>query len=319
MMRHVTFALLLCLAWAGSALAVPETLSVRVTDVTTSSFAVVWMTDVAATPGVEVYGDSSMINRLSDTLAITPMPDAPQEVLVASRNKGILKVRVTGLTPSTNYYVRTITVDPADPTNIGYSGLQEVTTASTVVPYRQAEDGTLQGVANDLIPLRVYIRPNDNDSVPGLGDLLLLETPASPYPVTAFVGVGAIAPEGIIDLNNFFGTDMTSLNILGGEKAVLNIYRGGTLSTLFHYRKFPVSSGIVAVGEPVMGFFADINVDGKVDDQDFAEFRKQYRTGPDDAVYNPDYNFVEDSAGRIDAQDFTRFAGEYGNASVPGQ
>jgi hypothetical protein len=271
---------------------------------------------VEATPDVEVYADASMTNRLTDIVTMTPMPDAPQEVAAAARHKGIMKVRVTGLSPETNYYARAVTVDTSDPSSIGYSGLQEVATAATVAPYRQAQDGTLQGIANDLIASRVYIRPNDSDTVPGLGDLLLLETPASPYPVTAFVGVGAIAPEGIIDLNNLFGTDMTSLPITGGEKAVLNVYRGGNLSTLFHYRKLPVSTGTVAVGEPVKGFFADINLDGKVDDQDFAEFRKQYRTAPEDSNYNPDYNFVEDPNGKVDAMDFVRFAAEYGRTDV---
>ncbi len=316
MMRILTFALLICLIWAGSALAVPETVSVRVTDVTTTSFALVWMTDVAATPDVEVYGDSSMSSRLNDTVTVTPMPDATQDAATAARAKGIMKVRVSGLASNTPYYVRTVTVDPADVTSIGYSALQEVTTASTVVSYRPATDGTLQGAANDLISMKVYIRPGDKDAVPGLGDLLLLETPASPYPVSAFIGMGAIAPEGVIDLNNLFGTDMTSLTVLGGEKAVFSIYRGGTLSTLSHYRKFPGNSGMVTVGDPVKGFFADINLDGKVDDQDFTEFRKCYRNGPDDPSYNPDYNFYDDPNGKIDAMDFVKFATEYGRTDV---
>lgn len=301
---------------AGNALAVPETVSMRVTDVTTSSFAVVWMTDVAANPNVEVYGDSSMTARLTDTITVSSMPDAPQGVAEASRSRGIMKVRVAGLVPNTKYYVRTVTADPADPSSIGYSGLQEVTTASAVVPYRQASDGSLQGFANDLLSMKVYIRPGDKDAVPGQGDLILLETPAAPYPVSAFVGAGTAAPEGVLDLNNLYGQDLASLDIQGGEKTLLRIYRGNTLSTLLHYRKFPAGVNGIAVSEPVKGFFADINLDGKVDEEDFAEFRKQYRTGPDDAAYNPDYNFVTEPAGKVDAQDFARFAREYGRTGV---
>lgn len=316
MMRKFKFALIMGLAWAGNAFAIPETVSMRVTDVTTSSFSVVWMTDVAADPKVELYSDSAMTARLTDAVTITSMPDAPQEVAAAARGRGVMKVRVAGLAPNTKYYVRTVTADPADPLSIGYSSIQEVATASRVVPYSLAGDGTLPGFANDLLSMRVYIRPSDPDAVPGLGDLILLETPASYYPVSAFVGAGISAPEGVVDLNNLFGADMTSLVIQGGEKALLSIYRGGILATLFHYSKFPVSGNMVAVGEGVKGFFADINLDGKVDDQDFAEFRKQYRTQPDDAAYNPDFNFVEGQAGRIDAQDFARFAKEYGRINV---
>lgn len=315
-MRKWLFTLLMVIGAAGNAFAVPETVSQRVTDVTTSSFSVVWMTDVAADPTVEVYSDSFMSNRLTDAVTISPMPDMPLDVAAAARGKGVMKVRVAGLLPSTKYYVRTVTRDPANPTSIGYSSLQEVTTASRVVPYRSASDGTLPGFANDLISMKVYIRPSDKDALPGQGELILLETPASPYPVSAFVGAGISAPEGVLDLNNLFGQDLQSLAILGGEKTLLSIYRGGTLSTLLHYRKFPASGKTVAVGEPVKGFFADINLDGKVDDQDLAEFRKQYRTQPDDAAYNPDYNFVADPAGRIDAQDFARFAREYGRTNV---
>lgn len=317
MIRKITIAVLMSLAWAGSVFAFPETVSVRVTDVTASSFALVWMTDVAATPGVEVYSDVAMTNRLTDSVTITPMPDAPQEVAAAARTKRIMKVRIAGLTSNTRYYARTVTADPADPASIGYSVLQPVTTASAVVPYITATDGTLQGVANDLVAMKVYIRPSEaNGGAPGQGDLILLETPLSPNPVSAFVGAGTAAPEGTIDLNNLFGQDLTSLAIQGGEKAVLTVYRGGALATLSHYRKLPVNSSMVAVGEPVKGFFADINLDGKVDELDFAEFRKQYRTGADDAIYNPDYNFVEGSGGKIDAQDFARFAREYGRVDV---
>ena len=316
MMRIITFVLLVSLAWAGIAFAVPETVSVRVTDVTTSSCAMVWMTDVAATPNVEVYGDSAMASRLTDTVTIIPMPDAPQDVTAAARGKGIMKVRVAGLLPNTTYYVRTVTADPADPTSIGYSSLQQVTTVATVVPYRQATDGTLQAFANDLISMKIYIRPSDTDAIPGKGDLVLLDTPASPYPVSAFVGAGIAAPEGVIDLNNLFGTDMTSLAVLGGEKVQLSVYRGGTLSTLVHYRKLPVSSSTVSVSEPVKGFFADINLDGNVDDQDLAMFKNQYRSGPDDSTYNPDYKFVVGTDVKINAQDFASFARQYGRTSV---
>lgn len=315
-MRNWLLTLFILVGVAGNAAAVPETVSVRVTDVTTSSFAVVWMTDVAANPSVEVYSDSAMSTRLSDAVTVTPMPDAPPGVATAARNRGIMKVRVAGLAPNTRYYVRTVTGDPVDPSSIGYSGLQEVTTASAVVPYRVADDGSLQGFANDLLVLKVYLRPGDDDAIPGQGDLILLETSSSSYPTSAFIGTGVTAPEGALDLGNLFGQDMNSLNIAGGEKALLRIYRGGTLSTLLHYRRFPASGNTVAVAEPVKGFYADINLDGKVDEADFSEFRKQFRTVPDDATYNPDYNFLADPAGKIDAQDFARFAKEYGRVDL---
>jgi hypothetical protein len=316
MMRNIIFALFLSLVWAGRAVAVPETVSMRVTDVTTSSFAVVWMTDVVAKPNVEVYSDSAMVNSLAGSVNVIAMPDLPPNVAAAATGKGIMKVRVVGLTPNKIYYVRTVTADPANPTSISYSALQQVTTAATVVPYLVATDGTLQGIANDLIAFKIYIRPNDTDTVPGQGDLILMETLASPYPVSAFVGVGTSAPEGVLDLNNLFGTNLTSLVILGGGNTLLTVYRGGTLATLSHYRRFPTNSGTVAVGAPAQGFFADINLDGNVDDQDFAMFQAQFRTARNDPTYNPDYKFVQSSDVSINAQDFASFAQQYGRTGV---
>ena len=315
-MRKLIFATLAALAFAQSAFAVPETVSVRVTDVTTSSFAVVWMTDVAATPAVEVYSDVAMQNRLTDTVTCTAMPDASQEVAAAARSKGIMKVRVAGLFPNTSYYVRTVTADPATPASIGYSGLRQVTTAAAVIPYRQGGDGTLHGSGNDLATFKVYVRPHDPAAVPGQGDLILLETDDARNPVSAFVGVGVSAPEGVLDLNNFFGTDLTSLALQGGEKTILTVFRGGTLSTLLHYRTLPANSNVASVVEPVKGFFADSNLDGKIDDQDFQAFRKQFRTAADDAAFNPDFDFIEGPSGNVDAQDFARFAREYGRVDV---
>jgi hypothetical protein len=294
--------------------AVPETVSTRVTDVTPSSFSVVWMTNVPAEPDLEVYTDQTMSTRITEGARVVPMPDASPDLVSAAKANGIMKVRVSGLAANTRYYVRAVTRDPSTPDSIGYSGIQEVKTALAVIPYRAADDGSLAGFANDLLSMKVYLRPGDTSFA--VGNLVLLESDGSPYSITAFVGASGTPPEGILDLNNVFGTDLTTLKFQGGEKALLKIYRGGTLATLLHYRRFPTGSTLVSVSEPVQGFFADINLDGKIDDEDFVAFKSQYRSQPADATYNPDYNFFADAAGKVDVQDFARFAREYGRLNV---
>ncbi len=81
-----------------------------------------------------------------------------------------------------------------------------------------------------------------------------------------------------MDLNNLFGTDGVSLDIQGDENATIRIYRGGTFSTLLHYRKFAVDTGEGGVSEPVRGFFADFNLDGAVDEADFEMFKSVYKS-----------------------------------------
>jgi hypothetical protein len=295
--------------------AVPDTASVRVTDVTTSSFSVVWMTDVTAEPLVEIYSDSSMATQITDKFIVTLMPAGSQKVASAAKGRGILKARVSGLNPSTKYYVRTVTKDSSNPLSIGYSALQEVVTASKVMPYKYSNNSP-EGFSNDLSAFKVYIRPSDNDTEPGLGDLIVLEEEGATYPISAFAGDWISSPEGILDLNNIFGANGQSLDLSGGEKIILRIYRGGGLSTLTHYRRAPQDGNMVYVAEPLKGFFADINLDGKVDDEDFAEFKKQYRTLPDNASYNPDFNFVEDAESKVDAREFSKFSKEYGRTDV---
>jgi hypothetical protein len=299
---------------ASLAYAVPETMEVRITDVTPSSFSVVWMTDVAATPSVEIYTDSSMAQQATG-FTISSMPAGSSSVAQAAQAKGIMKVRVAGAAPATTYYVRTVTKDPANSDSISYSGLQQVTTASNVALYANIS-GTPQACVNDLVAFPVYIRPAYASTETGLGDLVILEEQDGLYPVSAFIGDGVVSPEGILDLNNIFGQDGASLNISGSEKITLRIYRAGALSTLTHYRKAPLNSFLVSIADPAKGFFADINLDGKVDDEDFSLFKVQYRTLPDDAGYNPDYNFVEDSGGKVDIQEFGKFSKEYGRTDV---
>lgn len=299
-----------------NAIAAPDTVGVRVTDVTTSSLSVVWMTDVSANPTVEVYSDISMTNRLTDSIKITAMPGMSGEDADAAKQKGVMKVMVTGLKPETQYYVRAVMPDPNNPANTGYSSLQDVVTAAIIVPYTTSDDGTLKVFSNDLMTFPVYIMPGTAEDKPGLGDLIILETPNSPYPVSAFIGEGIKTPEGILDMNNIFGADKTSLLISGGEKAILKIYRGGALSTLTHYRWVPQSSSSASVSGAVKGFFADVNLDGNIDLDDFNEFKKHYRTVSADTDFNPDFDFIADDREKVDAKDFSRFAREFGRTGV---
>jgi len=314
-MRTLT---IICMLFAVTriAWALPDTVRIQVTDVTTSSFSLVWMTNVAATPGVEIYSDPSLTIRIDDKVVVTPMPDATAEAADSARSKGVMKVRVAGLSPNTFYYARAVTIDPVDPLNVGFSPVQQVLTEVASVPYTTASDGSLQAFGNDLMSFKVFIKPADQSAKPGLGDLLLLEAAASPYPVSAFVGTGTVSSEGIVDLNNLYGENRQSMYVQGGERAVLRVYRGETLSALLHYRWLPVNSQTVAVQEPVKGFFADYNLDGKVDGSDFEEFRSHFRTAPNDTAYNPDFNVIDDPEGKVDARDFARFAHEFGRVNV---
>jgi len=295
--------------------AVPEVLSARITDVTPSSFSMVWMTDVEAVPGVEIYKDRSMTIDITDKITIVPMHGADETTVAAARQKGVLRIRVSGLEAQTVYYVRAVTIDFSNPQNVGYSPLMEVKTATRVESHVDGENGVQRGLSNDLLTFAVYIRQGSGVSV-AKGDVLVFEVDGALYPLSAFVGSGVGVPEAVLDLNNLFTESAISLNVSGFEIARLRVYRGGTESMLLHYRKMPANSGTVNVLSPIKGFFADINLDGNIDDLDFEAFKEHYRTISADGTYNPDFDFSADSNGKVDVRDFSLFAPEYGKSGV---
>jgi hypothetical protein len=298
-----------------NAWAVPEVNSMRITDVTPASFSVVWMTDVNGMPEVAVYEDAGRTIELTDRLTITPMPMGSLEVVEAAREKGIMKVRVSGLSAGQRYYVRAVMRDPLNQESVGYSALKEVTTASETVPYR-VDDTQRRGFFNDMSEFSVYVNPAVNDSMGGLGDLVLMAVEGAVYPVSAFVGDGILKPAVIIDLNNLYGADGWSLDVLGSERLELTVYRGEMLATLSHFRLLPADGALLQVREPVRGFFADLNLDHNVDDGDFEMFKTHYRAVSSDMSYNPDFDFVVDEEGVIDVREFSKFSQEYGRNGV---
>ena len=313
LLYKVYLLMLLCLS--APAYAAPELAGERVTDVTTSSFSVVWMTNVADDSGIEVASNSSMTNLVNDSVEIWPMHGISGPISDAARSNGILKATVTGLDSGTTYYVRVVARNPSNHAEIAYSPVLAATTEVKVTPFKY-DGGVARGISNDLKEFPVYLRPSEVTALSGLGNLVILEADGASYPVTVFTGEGAQSPGGLVDLNNLFGTDGTSLDLVGGEKLLIRVYKGDLLHTLTHFRKVQTNSGLIYVSEPERGFFADINVDGNVDNSDFEYFRAQYRALPEDENYNPDYNFVNDEEGKVDIREFSKFALEYGRTGV---
>lgn len=311
------FVILSCLP--NICLAAPDTLAVRVTDVTPSSLSLVWMSDMPAEPSVQVFSDSAMANDITSQVKAVSMPCASADAAAAARQKNLFKVRIEGLQAGTDYYVRAVSTDVTDATSSSVSALQKVTTEKEAASYTHDVNGIPVPFSNDLATFQAYTPPNSTEAQPGLGDIVLLEIPDAAYPISAFVGDGVLTPEGAIDLNNLFGPDGAALFMANREKAVLTVYRGGTLSNLVHYRWLPASSGQASVQVPAQGFFADFNLDGVVDMADFQEFRKYYRTKKTDGPYNPDFDFIADPDGAVDAREFSKFSGQYGRTNVPAQ
>ena len=294
----------------------------RVTDVTTRSFSVVWVNDEAVTNArLRVFSDAAGQTDITATLQITPVSAA----LPGAHSQGIVKIQATGLLPGTDYFVETETT--------GFSGVEifplppapfiHLKTALQTVKATSANGP----ITNDLIHGQI----NHPDGVnPTQDTLLMVEVPSlSPYPLSAFVGNGVAAPSAIVDLNNSFD-QMTGLSAAVPAKTVLKVtqYRGLlcpiAAQKLLRLRRAPIhEEGLPTISEfenaaPCFspnGTAADFNCDGAIGPGDFnlllAQFGLASNQTTPDCRFNPDYDLSGDGA--VGPGDFNLFLSVFGS------
>jgi hypothetical protein len=205
-----------------------STLNVRnttITDVTPTAFSVVWEANEPSTPSITVFDDA--FNDITGTLVITneSAEHPPAEDL------GVMKVRVTGLVPDTQYYFQTVTVAKADGTSVIYPDNDNIPVATTL---------TSVIVDNNLIFIQIF--ESDGISV-AHGTLLSAEVQGALHPVTGWQGDGIPDPYAYVDLNNLYGEATgENLELSGGEAITLRVF-GGSSGTLLINGVLPDESG----------------------------------------------------------------------------
>ena len=206
---------------------VPEVSHVMLTDVTTTSFSVIWAASESSMADLEVYEDEAG-NVVAADAVITPHPieSGDDTIKTAAEDNGVMKVRVTDLEPYTTYYFMTITTSKSstDTTyNPSAAPFTPVTTESeTVRTYESG--GDILPFSNDLIIEACYL--NDG-TTPAEGTLLLATLAGGSHPITAFVGDGVDSPFAIIDLNNVFSRDTgENIDLSQGLNLTLLNFRG---------------------------------------------------------------------------------------------
>jgi hypothetical protein len=199
------------------------------TDVTPTSFAVIWAADAPSTPDIRVFADAAGNNDITSQLTITPHPirSGDAAIVTAAENNGVMKVQVTGLEPNTIYYFQTITALKASPTDITYypdtAPMLEVTTEISVKRTRMAASDEVP-FSNDLIRWECYLPDGET---PAVGAILLADVADTDYPITGFVGDAIAAPAAFVDLNNLFDSGNYQTKALsGGEDITLIRFMG---------------------------------------------------------------------------------------------
>lgn len=212
--------------WASD----PIVTDITVTDVTPVSFSVVWGSDQPSSCNIAVFTDVNGNEDISATLTITPHPtrNGDSTIGVAAQNRGVMKIRISGLSPLTTYFFQTQTTsDPGNEDTFSPSTGPYLPVRTGAAVTKTYETGTAElPFTNNLIYQNVY---EAGGTSPATGALLLASIEGGSYPLSAFVGDGLPSPQAAIDLNNLYSiVDERTLPLQGGEKIVLTTFYGDT-------------------------------------------------------------------------------------------
>jgi hypothetical protein len=207
--------LVIAVCGGGQAIVIKD--SLLVTDVTTVQFCVIWTTSKPASGSVNVFYypvDSDVLEPYPKAVVVFESAEHPP-----AEDIGVMKVKVTGLKPDTDYFLQTETTvkDPGDTTVFPHPvdpPFLRVRTEKASVPVR-----------NDVMAMRVTL--GESKTAPGMLVVASIVDEAS-YPVSGWVGHGVADGWVLIDSNNFYDKNTSeNLELIGGENIKLMLV-GGT-------------------------------------------------------------------------------------------
>lgn len=186
---------------------------VYVTDVTPSSFTVVWIDEPNATGNIDLYSDVLGTQPVTDAVFQNQFTDSNDTSLASqARANGVLRVRVSNLSANTPYFFK------LNYTNSG-SGILPVSGPLFAVKTLLNN----AAVSNEGITIDV-LQPDG--IIPARGSILLAQVAGSPYPVSHLVGDATDDKTAVVNLSNLFsgginrelaGGEALSITVLGGN------------------------------------------------------------------------------------------------------
>ncbi|MEJ2430620.1 MAG: hypothetical protein P8075_17135 [Deltaproteobacteria bacterium] len=199
-----TYLAMACWAMAGQ----PVVSHLIVTDVNPLAFSVAWVASEPSTCTVRLFDEQH--RNLADVKTISESRQhRPAEDL------GVMKVRVHGLRPDTNYLVQTVTTSKKDGKIIIYPEKPiSVRTEKNAVP-----------VSNSVFAQKIY----HTNQMKGDGSLLIASVDGESYPVSGWVGAqpNPPSPWALVDLNNLYSARThQNLEVRGGEKITVEVLGG---------------------------------------------------------------------------------------------
>jgi len=196
--------------------------SMVVTDVTPAQFCVVWGTLEPSTAWVEVFEDAQATIPFAQAVVKAESPDHPP-----AENIGVMKVKVLGLKPDTEYFFRTQTT------------LKQTGAIYASPLHRVKTQKASAIVRNDVLVQKVSV--GSGNEAPGV--LVIASVDGASYPVSGWVGDGVPGQYAAIDTNNFYHAQTrVNLELRGGEVIKLTVF-GGSLGSFEIQETIPEETG----------------------------------------------------------------------------
>jgi Dockerin type I domain len=291
--------------------AVSQIQDVHVTDISDRAFSVVWAVDEAVNDAdAAVFMDARGIATVESAVIDVLSGEAP-----AAHKQGLVKLSVSGLAPSSTYYVRleSSSLKKASQFPVDSSLLSVTTAPSLSFINRQGEP-----VINELMSYR--FSPKDTLGT-GVGRVVILDSPSLFSPISAFVGsAGEGNAVALFNLNN--------LRDRKGHPLELSLFKSHPLEiTELHgygvcdglvghrrtkYRQAPIKHElpkISSITETDSCILGDVNCDGAVDGTDLTLLTKYIGVSTGECLLNADFDINSDGiVDKQDAQELTRIS-----------
>ena len=199
---------------------------VYVTDVTPSSFTVVWIDEANATGSIDLYSNVLGTLPVADAVYQDQFTDSNNISLAnQARVNGVLRVRVSNLSANTPYFFK-LNYNNSAPGVLPVSG--PLFAVKTLL--------NNAAVSNESITIDV-LEPDGLTAA--RGTILLAQVDGSPYPVSHLVGDATADKTAVVNLSNLFASGVNR-ELLGGEGLEL-IVLGGNQSRALLNTTVPVN------------------------------------------------------------------------------
>lgn len=196
--------------------------TLRVTDVTPTTFSAMWATSEPATCSLNLFLDAEGVAPNLRARVISESAEhSPAE------DMGVMKVRAFSLRPGTRYFFQIKSVSKIS---------DKVTLYPSSPPYLEVmTERTARIVENNMVAQKVSL---DEEKL-AVGMLLIASVPKASHPVTCWVGRGAPKKWALINMDNFYNSEThTNLELEGNEDIEVELF-GGSLGTAKARHRIP--------------------------------------------------------------------------------